>query len=458
MNRIAGRASAVLLLTAALLTGLVFFLCEYFVEAENWAIFSGSPHIYDSQTGRLDNYYATDRDGILLLDLRDGHSFAPDVLVRKAALHWTGDREGNVSVPFYAHYTEELAGFDILNGIYAYGNPGANIRLTLSSRIQAVALEAMGGFKGTVAVMNYETGEILCAVSTPAFDPEAAPEITKENEEQWEGVYLNRFTQTCYVPGSIFKIVTAAAALEELPGIEEMTFTCAGSYEFGVDKVTCEAVHGTQDIKAAFAHSCNCAFAQIALLLGQEKLDKYVRQFGITESVSFDGITTAQGSVALENTADVELAWSAIGQHKDQINPCRYLTFLAAIARDGVEVTPHVIEEISIGTQKTYSAGEGREKRIMSVTTAKTLQEYMLNNVRTIYGADKFQGFTAGGKSGTAEVGGGLKPNALFTGFLQDKEYPLVFIAVAENGGYGSTTCIPILSKILAACREELRG
>lgn len=458
MNRIAGRASAVLLLVVLLLGGLTFFLCEYAMDGEGWASYPGSMHLYDPQTGRFDNVYTTDRDGILLLDLREGRTYAPNSLVRKATLHWVGDPAGNISTPFLSHYSKELAGFDHLNGLYAHGDPGAKIQLTLSSRIQSAALEAMGDFRGTVAVMNYETGEILCAVSTPAFDPETPPVITQENAQQWEGVYLNRFTQVCYVPGSIFKIVTAAAALESIPDIESMTFTCGGQYPIGPDLVTCEAIHGTQDMKTAFANSCNCAFAQVALLLGEDTLSRYIGQFGITDSLDFDGISTAEGSVEIDGAADVELAWSAIGQHKDQINPARYLAFLAAIARDGAEVEPFVVSRISIGNETTYSAEEGRGDRIMSVSTAKTLREYLLNNVQTVYGAQQFSGFTAGGKSGTAEVGGGLKSNALFTGFLEEEDYPLAFIAVVENGGYGSRTCIPILAQVLEACREELNG
>ncbi|MBQ8622491.1 MAG: penicillin-binding protein [Oscillospiraceae bacterium] len=456
MNRIAGRATAVLLLVVILLGGLTFFLCEFTMEAKDWVLFNGSPHLYNSETGRLRDIYTTDRDGTLLLDLRDGRTYASDSVIRQATLHWTGDQLGNISVPFYGNYLEQLAGFDYLNGLYAYGDPGAKVELTISAKLQTVALEALGSNRGTVAIMNYETGEILCAVSNPSFDPENAPEITEENLSQWEGVYLNRFTQATYVPGSIFKIVTLAAALETIQDIESMTFQCTGKYQLGNDWVTCEAVHGTQDLKTAFARSCNCAFAQIALLIGEENLSKYIDQFGVTEELCFDGITTEAGSVALSDTADVELAWSAIGQHKDQINPARYLAFLASIARGGVEVDPHIVRSVSIGADETYQAQTGEGKRIMSVSTAETLRQYLRNNVQTIYGPEKFGILAACGKSGTAEVGGGQKSNALFTGFTLDEDYPLAFIAVVENGGYGSNTCIPILAKVLDECVEVL--
>lgn len=84
------------------------------------------------------------------------------------------------------------------------------------------------------------------------------------------------------------------------------------------------------------------------------------------------------------------------------------------------------------------------------------LQAYLRNNVVSIYGADRFPDMTVCGKSGTSQLGGNQKSNAMFAGFVTDEEYPLAFIAVVENGGYGSSTCIPILNKVLSACKEAL--
>ena len=94
----------------------------------------------------------------------------------------------------------------------------------------------------------------------------------------------------------------------------------------------------------------------------------------------------------------------------------------------------------------------------MSEELAETLQEYMRNNVESVYGAGNFPGLTVCAKSGTSQLGGNQVSNAMFAGFLTDEKYPLAFIAVVENGGYGSTTCVPILSQVLAACKEEIDG
>ena len=128
--------------------------------------------------------------------------------------------------------------------------------------MQLAALDALGDKKGTVAVYNYKTGEILCAVSTPAFDPENVPDVALD-PDRYEGMYLNRFIQSKYTPGSIFKIVTLAAALESVPDILEQTFNCKGSCQIGADIVTCEGKHGKQDLKMAFRNSCNCALRSL---------------------------------------------------------------------------------------------------------------------------------------------------------------------------------------------------
>ena len=186
-------------------------------------------------------------------------------------------------------------------------------------------------------------------------------------------------------------------------------------------------------------------------------LQRYAEQFHIIDSVSFDGITTVAGSLDIKGRADVLVAWSAIGQHKDLISPCRFMTFLGAIANDGVEVTPYLVSGIRSGITDAYSADSQSAGRIMSTQTAKVLQEYLRNNVENYYGDDSFPGLAVCAKSGTAEVGSSRKPNAMFTGFVDDEALPLAFIVAIEDGGYGRTVCTPIISSILESCRENLK-
>lgn len=453
MLRIAGRAWALLLIVAILLGGLGFFLYEYVNESANWVMHSGSPHVYEGANQTIAMGTVVDRDGNFLLNLADKRSYSSDAFVRMSTLHWLGDRVGNISAPLLNHYAQEMIGFDTVNGIYNYGGVGGQTMLTLSAQIQSTALEALGDRKGTVAVYNYKTGELLCAVTAPTYDPDNIPDLSGGD---YEGVYLNRFLQSAYIPGSIFKLVTAAAALESIPDIQEQAFTCTGSVNLGADRVTCEKAHGAMDLKKAMLNSCNVTFAQIAMQLGREDLESFVDAYGVTKPISFDGITTVKGNFDVEQAAAVELAWSAIGQHKDQINPCAFLTFVGAIANGGQGVSPHVVQSVSVGGTTTYEASTTDLQRIMSSQTAQTLADFMRNNVKNHYGDENFHGLSVCAKSGTGEVGGGKKPNAMFTGFVTDEAYPLAFIVCVEDAGYGRAVCVPIISAVLEACIQVL--
>lgn len=454
MNRIAGRAGVLLILVLVLLAGFSFFVAEYVSQADDWVIFPGSPHVYSG--GNIGCGAVTDREGLLLLDMNDGRKYSESLSLRKATVHWLGDRYGAISAPALPSYAAELAGFDLLSGVYTYGDTAGIARLTMSARVQTEALEAMGGYKGTVAVYNYQTGQLLCAVSTPNYDPDNVPDIEEDTTGAYEGIYVNRFTQSRYIPGSIFKIVTLAAALETIPDIQQRQFVCTGSHRIGADDITCEGAHWEQSLKEAFCNSCNCAFAQIAQELGAETLERYVAQFGITEGVSFDGITTAAGNFEAADTAEVNMAWSAIGQYRDQVNPCAFMTFMGAVAGGGRGATPYLVEQITVGNAQTYDAKTKTGERIMSASTAAVLKEYLRNNVTAKYGDGNFPGLNVCAKTGTGEVGGDKKPNAMLAGFVEDAQYPLAFIVAVEDGGYGATVCIPIISRVLEACKQAL--
>ena len=454
MNRIASRTAITLLLVFLLLAGFAFFIAEFIIEADEWVMFPGSPHIYNG--GNIGTGEVIDREGNLLLDMNGGRTYSDSSGLRKSTVHWVGDRNGSVSAPALPNYSAQMAGYDLLNGVYHYGEEGGIAQLTLAGSVQKAALEAMGSYKGTVAVYNYNTGELLCAVTTPTFDPDNVPDVENDTTGAYEGIFYNRFTQSTYIPGSIFKIVTAAAALEEIPDIMDQTFQCSGAYRIDGDDITCENRHGNQDLKQAFRNSCNCAFAQIALQVGARNMEKYAAKFGLTEPLTFDGITTATGNYEAQGASDFNLGWSGTGQYNDQVNPCAFLTFVGAVARGGKGALPYVVEQIIVENSRTYSAKTEITSRVVSEETAALLREFMRNNVESKYGDENFPGLTVCAKTGTAEVGGDKKPNAMLAGFVADEEYPLAFIVCVEDGGYGKDVCIPIASKVLSACKYVL--
>lgn len=454
MNKVVGRSAILIILMLALSVGSVLFLLEYLFYADDWVMNAGSPHVYTDYSSVCGQ--VTDRNGIVLLDTTEGRTYSDDAKLNSTIIHWLGDQQGFIYAPTISYYAKEMTNYDPINGLYVYGNDNGTVKLTLSAKVQAVALDAMGEYKGTVAVYNYKTGQILCAVTTPTYDPDNVPDINSDTSGIWEGAYINRFTKATYTPGSIFKIVTTIAALETIPDIMEQSFLCNGVTEYGIDKVTCMEQHGKINLKDAFLHSCNCAFAAIADQLGGEVLQEYAQKMGISSKLSFDGITTASGSIAAEGAADVLVAWSAIGQHKDQINPCQFMTLMGAIAAGGKAAQPYFVQSITGGGWGDYYAQRKDTSWQINSDTAEQLRELMRNNVESYYGDENFPGLTVCAKSGTAELGGDLTPNAMFAGFVSDEEYPLAFIVVAENAGFGRKNCVPILSKVLAACKEVM--
>ena len=457
MKRIAKRAWALVALIALLLGGLGFFIGDYAANAPAWVSHSRSPHL-SSSSGLYDGT-VVDRDGVLLLTMGGGTSYAEKSAVRKSTVHWLGDREGKILAPVVSEYTDEMSRYNPIGGLYSFADEPGRIEMTLSASLQETALKAMGDKQGVIAVYNYKTGEILCAVTTPTYDPDDPPKLTEEelnSNEAYDGLYWNRFTRSTYSPGSIFKVATAAAALESIGDIQEQTFQCTGRVEYGPDAVTCEKVHGAVNLKQALAKSCNCAFAQIAQQLGKGTLEKYMNEFGVVKSLKFDGVTTREGNFDLKGAAEVEQAWAAIGQYTDLINPASYMTFIGTIAGGGTAAEPYVVRRVTSGEKTVYQARTKVTSRTMSAETAAILTEMMANNVDVSYGKSNFPGLTVCAKSGTSQVGGDQTSNALFAGFVADEQYPLAFIVVVENGGYGASTCVPILSKVLAACKSEL--
>ena len=399
----------------------------------------------------MDTGRVYDRSGVLVLDTDGGKTYAADSATRRAMLHLLGDREGNIPARVLPAYSAQLIGYDKLNGTYYSSGEGV-LRLSVSAQVQSVALQALNGRRGTVGVYNYKTGEILCAVSSPSFDPDDAPEHIDDET----GTYVYRFFHARYTPGSIFKLVTSVAALESIPDINEQSFTCTGSVVYNGETVRCTREHGALDFREALARSCNCAFAAIANQVGAEKLTEVAERIGILELFETDGITTVRGSFDLSGARENDLAWAGIGQYTDQINPYQYMRFMGAIANGGSAAEPYLVTQACCGEKINYQARTRMTSRLLDSATASRLQEMMRYNVEQIYGAWYFPGLTVCAKTGTAEVGGGRENTATFAGYTLDAQYPLAFIVVVEEGGYGSTTCVPIASAVLQACVNVL--
>lgn len=448
MKQVKRRALLVLLPVAALILGISIFGAQYISDGGKWAAFSANDHVY--QDGRLAAGQILDRNGTVLYDAESG-SYAEDWITRISTLHAVGDPYNNISTSAKSAMSDHLVGFDPVLGTTGGGN---KLYLTLDADLNEFAYGLLAGRKGAISVYNYRTGEVLCMVSAPAFDPANLPRIT-DGDSQYEGVYLNRVLSSSFTPGSVFKVVTTAAALETMDGIMERTFTCTGSYEIGDGLITCPNAHGEMDLYGAFAHSCNCAYAQLSMELGGEVLEEYAEKAGLLDSFQVSGITTAAGSFDIGESYD--LGWSGVGQYNDLVNPCGMMTLMGAIARGGTPVLPRLVEKersaiglpVLTAPRKTGSVTFDRK-------TCRTLQDMMANNVAVTYGQSSFGELKVCAKSGTAEVGSGA-PHSWFVGFVDDASCPLAFAVLVENGGSGATVAGSFAAQILQRAVENSR-
>lgn len=452
MRKIEKRAVLCLIIALALIAGLGLFCFRFVKNASDWAAYPYNRHMY-SNSGQLLSGTILDRDGDVLTEVKDGERvYYPDATVRRATVHAVGDGSGYIGTGALTAFADRLSGYNLITGGYSPLGSGRNLTLTLDAYLNVTAYNAMDGRQGTVGVYNYKTGDILCMVSTPSFDPENPPDASSAED----GIYLNRFLSSAQVPGSIFKTVTLTAALENLPDLKDRTFTCTGETTVGGTVITCPKPHGKMDIESAFANSCNGVFGALAAELGGDTMTKYVEQAGLTRRMSVDGIMTAAGHYDVSEADKGQTGWSGVGQYTDTVNPCNMMAYMGAIANGGTAAVPRLILDITTpsGIPTSWQRTEETDTLVQGGTAAQ-VKEMMKNNVVQTYGTDRFRGLDIGAKSGTAEVGGDKRPNAWFAGFLDEPEHPYAFIVLVENGGGGASVAGEIAATVLQACVDK---
>ena len=221
MKKIERRAVVCGILALLLAAGLGIFLVKYLLYSGDWVSSPFNRYLYDT-SGQLVVGSVLDRDGDVLSAGENGkRTYYDNETVRKATLHAVGDLQGNIGTGALNAFADKLTGYSLLNGAFG-AERGSDLYLTIDARYNYEAYEALNGHAGTVAVYNYKTGEILCMVSAPSYDPLNVPGDI-ETSDRWEGAYLNRFLSSAFTPGSVFKTVTLAAAIENIPDLDERT-------------------------------------------------------------------------------------------------------------------------------------------------------------------------------------------------------------------------------------------
>lgn len=455
MKRILKRSTLILVFTLLFIGGASFFCVELVFNADDWANQPYNAHI--SGNGGLEQAGAVyDRNGTVLAKTQGtDRVYNENYSVRVGLLHTVGDNSLNISTAVQSKYRSQLTGYSLIWGLNMPQSlrTSHDITLTVDANASAAAYDALSAYgkQGACVVYNYKTGEVISSVSTYSYDPEAPPEINESNEHEYEGVYLDHVLSSAYTPGSIFKLVTAAAAIENIPDLFERTWYCEGHEDIGGAEVRCVdgEAHGTLDFYGALEHSCNIVFAELAVELGPEKMTAAAEKMGINLSYEIDDVSTAKGHYDVSKATTNELAWSGVGQYNDEVNPMQMAILCGAIANGGNSVNPTYIKSGTGDLLKMIGLNDTKSRELLKSSTASTLSQSMPSYT--------FGSLSVRAKTGTAEVGDEKSPNAWMVGFSTDEDCPLAFACVVEDAGFGSQYARPVAETAMQSAAQALR-
>lgn len=478
MKKIQSRALLCIIICSCFGLGLIYFMIQYGLHSKDWTIENyysaigydpnvnninnnSSTHaIYISTNSNKEKYYTrgqiVDSKGNLLATVTEKEiTFSEDEETRLAMLHTIGDREKNISTGAIRSLSNYFGRYVTKDGEYTAEDNGNTIKLTMDVDINKVALKGLGEYAGTVGVYNYKTGEILCMVSTPTYDPDNIPSDIQINPK-YAGAYINRFFSSAFTPGSPMKTLSMETALETVPDILDMRFTCNGTYEINKQVVHCTGVHGVQDIREAYANSCNCAFSQISEIIRREDLEHAVNSGGLTTGYTIDNtIKTGVSSFDILEDNDFQYAWTCIGLHHDLINPCSLLVYLGACANGGKAAVPTMIKEVTDSKGNVIRGVETTEtEQLMNPETAQYLKDSLVYNTTSPAHSGHYRSWMFnmrfGAKTGTiTRAQGGW--NGWLVGIVDDERWPYAYVVYVEKGGYGMTVAGVIAAQVLNA-------
>jgi len=329
---------------------------------------------------------------------------------------------------------------------------GSSIELTLDPAAQQAAFDALGGQQGAVVAIEPSTGKILAMVSTPGFDPNAlathdttAANVAYQQLLDADGdPLINATINENYPPGSTFKLVTAAAALESgsytpesviaAPDVLTLPGTRTDLPNFGGS--SCGADQQTT-LADALRISCNTAFAQLGVDLGDEAIREQAERFGFDSGDLTIPMAVSRSTFPADPNA-AQTALSAIGQESVRSTPIQMAMVSAAIANGGTLMTPYLVQTVRTADLDVVSEAEPTElSDAVSAGTAQSLTDMMVGVVASGSGtAAQIPGVQVAGKTGTAQTGReGEAPHAWFTGFAPATNPQVAVAVIVENGG-----------------------
>lgn len=426
----------------------------------------GEAVVYSVPVNSPFNYQRTYADGPLYSHVGGYFSIGPG----RSGLEQTHNTllNGSADALFWTRLGDLFAGRD---------QQGASVELTLDATLQRVAHEQLGDQRGAVVALDPKTGAILAMVSHPTFDPATlAVHSSSDANRAYQSLLADKSDPLInraiggdtYPPGSVFKLLVAAAALDAgytpetqvfaptelpLPGSSATIGNYGGATCSSTDYMT---------LADALRISCNTAFANLGMGLGWGVISRTAADFGWGDSIEVPMRVTA--SRLGSNPDDAQVAMSSIGQFDVRTTPLQMAMVAAAIANDGKLMEPYLVETVrSPDLSIIEKANPQVYREAMSANAANTLTDMMVGAVANGTGtAARIPGVDVAGKTGTAETGLGTPPHAWFVSFAPAEDPVIAIAVVVENGGSvgsgatGGGIAAPIAKAVMEARLQQL--
>ncbi|WP_027398111.1 peptidoglycan D,D-transpeptidase FtsI family protein [Anaerovorax odorimutans] len=345
----------------------------------------------------------------------------------------------------------------------------SGIITTLDVELQKKAEKIMeeSNYNGAMVILDAKSGELLSSVSTPSYNPyEIEKYLESDNTE-----FINKATQSLYPPGSTFKIIVAAAALEKGIVTPETKFECKGYEEINGVRINCSSLkgHGILTFREAFAKSCNSVFIQLGMQLGGKEILDMAKKFGLSEKAVLSISGEKKGNLpSLSDCQGAGIGNLSIGQGKVLVTPVQIAKITDVIANGGIKKNILLVKGTTCDG-KTEKVEDSVSERIISQKTAETIKELMAGVVdfgtaRSLNveyknedsGSKMGEKIRIAGKTGSAQANynGEETVHGWFTGFLPVDDPKYVITVFVQDGGSGSGAAIPLFEKIAQSLYE----
>lgn len=354
----------------------------------------------------------------------------------------------------------------VTNEIDEVKNPGDNVVTTLDARLQKLASDALGDYRGACVIMEPKTGKILAMVSKPDYNPETINDdwAMLTAEENDSAALLNRASLGLYPPGSTFKLLTSLEYIRENPLTwMDYRYTCEGSMTYGDSIMSCYEghKHGDLDLRLSLANSCNTSFGTIGKTIDGDSFHELCESFLFNQDMPVRNVKYSSSSFVLNGQSGLsEFVQTSIGQGRTMISPLHNAMIVSSIANGGLMMSPYLVDHVESadGTIVKQFMPE-IYSNVMNQSEAATLKDFMVAVVNEGTSPSlQSERYQVAGKTGSAEFDSNKEnSHAWFVGFLPADDPELVISIVFENGGLGGSVATKAAKQIFETYYDDIR-